>query len=497
MDLEKISVKIRPRQGFEAIDLGFIMARNWYFPMLATWLAVALPVYLLLQYLLWAEPLWLMFVFWFFKPYYERLALYYLSRRLFGDKLTAKQLFKKLLPISLGQFVPTFLLRFSVARSFEMAVLMLEQQTAAKRAARLRMLKQTRTFYGLRLTLLGVHAELVIYLSLIAVVYFFLPQSLKFDSLLDFMANEGVLISHVFNFAYFMAMAFFAPFYIAAGFSLYLNQRTWLEAWDIELSFKRIAKRLQGQLSSIVGIVVTVVFVAAIIAMPAQNAHAQTVEKQQLKQTLNTILEGEEYGQLQYQTKWHSTRQKKDEQELKWLEKTFKFLVNMADAVHRMSLLDVVSSILKWVIYITLAALVVYLLYFYRHSFKAVLSPNPKTRAKAASISHILPDTQPLPTDVTAQLELLIGQHKFRQALALLYKATLLTLVEKYDFRLANSLTEGEFLQLAAAKCSAHDHSWLSLLMSKWLAIAYAHQNLSQAEIKSMALSWQKWQAAG
>ena len=34
------------------------------------------------------------------------------------------------------------------------------------------------------------------------------------------------------------------PFYIAANFALYINRRTQLEAWDIELSFRKMAIRL-------------------------------------------------------------------------------------------------------------------------------------------------------------------------------------------------------------------------------------------------------------
>jgi hypothetical protein len=37
------------------------------------------------------------------------------------------------------------------------------------------------------------------------------------------------------------------PFYIAANFGLYINRRTQLEAWDIELSFRKMAARLSNK----------------------------------------------------------------------------------------------------------------------------------------------------------------------------------------------------------------------------------------------------------
>ena len=40
------------------------------------------------------------------------------------------------------------------------------------------------------------------------------------------------------------------PLYVAGGFSLYLNRRTVLEGWDIEIAFRRMARRLFEQSGS-------------------------------------------------------------------------------------------------------------------------------------------------------------------------------------------------------------------------------------------------------
>ena len=44
MNLSKISVQVRPRNPYEAIDLGFVMARRWFIPLVLLWLIPALPV---------------------------------------------------------------------------------------------------------------------------------------------------------------------------------------------------------------------------------------------------------------------------------------------------------------------------------------------------------------------------------------------------------------------------------------------------------------------
>jgi hypothetical protein len=38
--------------------------------------------------------------------------------------------------------------------------------------------------------------------------------------------------------AYAVAVAFLEPFYVAAGFGMYVNRRVELEAWDIEQEFR-------------------------------------------------------------------------------------------------------------------------------------------------------------------------------------------------------------------------------------------------------------------
>ncbi len=39
--------------------------------------------------------------------------------------------------------------------------------------------------------------------------------------------------------AYVIAVLIIEPFFVAAGFAMYLNRRAELEAWDIEQEFKR------------------------------------------------------------------------------------------------------------------------------------------------------------------------------------------------------------------------------------------------------------------
>ena len=80
MDLDRISVVVRPRAAWEGVDLGFAMARNWFLPLWLLWWMTALPAYGIIL-LLFHEWTWAVLVLmWWFKPLYEPPLLFYKGR---------------------------------------------------------------------------------------------------------------------------------------------------------------------------------------------------------------------------------------------------------------------------------------------------------------------------------------------------------------------------------------------------------------------------------
>ena len=68
MELDNIAVTVRPRTPWEAIDLGFVMARAWFLPLCLLWLMMALPVYLLAVLAFSEQPFWAILIVWWCKP---------------------------------------------------------------------------------------------------------------------------------------------------------------------------------------------------------------------------------------------------------------------------------------------------------------------------------------------------------------------------------------------------------------------------------------------
>ena len=90
MNLEDVTIRIRPRSKWEGADLGVLMVKAWWKPMLGAWLVITLPVYVMLL-LVFSNLSIGMIVFWWLKPIFERSHLFVISQALFGNTPTVKQ----------------------------------------------------------------------------------------------------------------------------------------------------------------------------------------------------------------------------------------------------------------------------------------------------------------------------------------------------------------------------------------------------------------------
>lgn len=136
MRIEDVTVSIHPRNAWEAIDLGFLLVRNWWRSILPPWLIVAgllfLTLNLLLIHHLWLVPL----IFWWLKPALDRILLHGFSQQLFGQKPTTATTLAAIPQLmNTGLIINLTLLRFNLSRSFHLPIWQLEglRGTARKR----------------------------------------------------------------------------------------------------------------------------------------------------------------------------------------------------------------------------------------------------------------------------------------------------------------------------------------------------------------------------
>ena len=154
--------------------------------------------------------------------------------------------------------------RLSLSRSFVMPVSQLEGLDGNARQIRLGVLLQRNAGAARWLTTIGVHMEIGLWFGCMALFYLFIPQQLELDwdwqRLALASGSEGLWLEHLSNAFYALILVFWEPIYVACGFSLYLNRRTVLEAWDLELVFRRLRQRLSS--------VATLLLVAGLMLVP-------------------------------------------------------------------------------------------------------------------------------------------------------------------------------------------------------------------------------------
>ena len=84
MDLEHLSVALRQRDPWEAIDLGFAMARQWWRDVYGVWLVVLIPLTVVACLLLPAH--WAGVFVWWLKPALDRIVLHVTASAVFGAR---------------------------------------------------------------------------------------------------------------------------------------------------------------------------------------------------------------------------------------------------------------------------------------------------------------------------------------------------------------------------------------------------------------------------
>jgi len=243
MDLSQLGIVARERTPWEAVDLGILLARKWYRPLVIGWLLPSLIVFVAFS-VLFHEWLWLgMLITWWLKPLWDRVPLFMASRALFGETITAKGVLRAWLGFTKKDgFAWLTWRRFSPTRAFDMPVTVLEGISGEARQKRLRVLHINTSGAATWLTIVCVHVELAIILGGIGLIYLFIPDEVDF-SLWVFLGSEERFTEILLNLMTYVAMVLVAPFYTLAGFALYISRRITLEGWDIELRFRQLADR--------------------------------------------------------------------------------------------------------------------------------------------------------------------------------------------------------------------------------------------------------------
>lgn len=257
MQLDKLTVNVRPLSADEAIDLGLNMARAWYWDLLFLWWRQAW-WFVLLAVVFWGQYvtvelldlsylLWLGVLFYFLRPYFYVSMLLYLSRKLFDSTHRPKD--TQAITISLSDTIKASLkARFSHKSHMVLAVRLLENKSDKEASYRLRalscgsgnaILRHSFAFWLIEQLL--VIGAVFLFFQLLSIGY--TQQSMW--AWFDYFETPPVWLGATLTLIYLLCVAMLSPFFVASGFALYVCRRSLLEGWDIELSFYKLQRRFE------------------------------------------------------------------------------------------------------------------------------------------------------------------------------------------------------------------------------------------------------------
>jgi hypothetical protein len=485
MRLDNITVALRPRSVWEAIDLGFGMARLWWSPLLKSWLLLALPVFVILSAAFYQYPFVASLLFWWLKPAYEQLPLVYLSRALFQQPMTFRELLRALPRSATRQlFANLTWRRLSPIRSFTAPIAQLEQLSGRQRQERLQVLENGYTGGGW-LTVVGMHVEAILYFSILLLVWFVLPDQIELEMWFD---KHQTLVEIGGNIAYFIAAAIMAPFYVSSGFSLYLNRRAQLEGWDIELEFRKMQARLGKHRKAAAAVAACLLAGILTLGLPIPNAGAEeapvisnpaVVDPAKAKQLIDEVLANEDFGKKETVKRWKF----KGKLEPKDTEPTN---INL-------NFLRFFAQIGEYLLWILVAVIIIVILYNIPRWKMALNKPSlrkPPSEPAPEVLFGLDITEESLPEDIAQEAWRLFQNKEIRHSLSLLYRGSLAVLVNRHGVALKESHTEGECAVQVSQSQPATIAGYFADLTNVWIQMAYGHQAPSQEIVQTLCNDW-------
>lgn len=527
MRLIDASVVIRPRTPWEALDLGILLAQQHRTLLMLSWAIITLPLFTLLTVLLWDYPSLAILVFWWLKPAYERLPLMILSQALFGSAPSLKQALKNFPSVLKPQLIASLTWRrLSLSRTFNQPVQQLEGLDGLPRAQRLALLGQNNLRIARLLTAAGSAIEMTFWLGLMVLFYAMIPPQIEADwswrSLLD-VEGEWYWLEHLTNGFYALVLIVWGPVYVSCGFALYLNRRTTLEAWDIELGFRKLRQRVLGSALTLLMsgfLTITLLPVTAMADLsaaevtPAESGYscplppldnpqteleaappdsprllAQALTSEASRSAVRSVLEQPPFKNLKAESGWRlaqTEHRAASSLTPNWIAQLVVSLLNVGKA------LSAAFEVLLWALLGLTSAWVIWRYRAWLVTFIGRTTPRPSSSPDAPQqLFGLQVRAETLPADVAAAAEKLWLTSP-REALGLLYRALLSRLMTDYHLPLKSADTEGQILARIAELNQPRLDAFSDELTRHWQNLAYGHQTPPEQAQHTLCAGWRE-----
>jgi hypothetical protein len=519
MRVDQLNIALRPRTPWEAADLGVALVRAHALRIYAAWVAITLPAFVVVNLVFLAVgKLWFAaLALWWLKPAFDRIPLFVISRAVFAEAPSLGETLRAQRDFGRRALIPWLTWRrLHPGRAMLIAVDMLEAPRGALRRARVSVLAQVSASPNMMLTLLGANVEAVLFFSVIALGLMFVPVEFFSDSVKatwqTLFENPPAWAEVLANFLAWLAMSAVEPWFVGAGFGLYLNRRVQLEGWDIELAFRRTATRLAQGVAALLVFVV----IGAGLAGPAHAADDDDDFGRQVKQLIDRARVSEEEKAKapkleQLLGRAHrddgksfrdSVKQAYADGDLDPHEKIWEWKRRIPEPEKKdtpqvetpwwVRLLGRgLGSVAQFGLWILFALLIVFLIAKHRvwlpwisARINGMRTPDDLILGAEASAPPALPD------DVAAAVRALLGEGRIREALALFYRAAVARLVEMSGTPLPPGATEADCLRRSRELGDERYAALFARIVRAWQGTAYAQRDPAAAEVETLLDAW-------
>lgn len=506
MQLNKLQAVLRPRNPWQAMDLGVLLARRHVGLLMATWAAITLPLFALLTVVFWQMPSIAVLIIWWLKPAFERVPLYILANALFANPPSFKSSLKAVPKLLKPQLLASLTWRrLSLTRSFDLPVMQLEGLSGTARQQRLITLGDNYSRAPTWLTIIGLHIEMALWLGLAVLLYLLIPAQLQENwswlQLLEVSHSQWLWAEHLSNLLYVLVLTVWQPIYVACGFSLYLNRRTQLEAWDVELAFRNLAQRVKNNALAIaLALLCSLPYAESVFAESSSTVAAapyhdelgvadprllkQMLTSEQAQHSIKEIFNAPPFKNYKTVKQWHfgkageTTNANSQLSMPDWLKNA---LYNLSFSI----------QVLLWGL---LGALSVLLLWRYRQWLRTFAQQaKPAATAPPAAKHSVLGldiNSESLPADLIASAQTLWPSDP-RAAFSVLYRGLLNHLLEVHALPLTAAHTEDEVLAMTAGLSEQLQH-YTQQLSRHWVQLAWAHRVPDDEQFSALCEQWQQ-----
>ncbi|MBO8085098.1 MAG: DUF4129 domain-containing protein [Marichromatium sp.] len=468
MRLERLTARLRPCPAWQAIDLGFALARAWFPALWALWWCTALPLTLIVLALAWLHSdLWLL-ALWWCKPLYEAPLLLWASRALFDERprrgalpgMLGAGLRPRLLPLLLWR-------RLSPRRALVLPLLLLEGLPRRARRARLRTLAGGSASGWL--TLVCYHLEAILWGGMLLGLYLLIPEGLPGIDLIAALEDSAAPAYWISSACYLLACSLIAPFYVCAGFALYLSRRTELEGWDIELAFRRAPPPPAAVLPALA-------LLAPLLLAPPPAEAETWLAPEAARARIAEVLDSPDFGTTREVELWlpvaDPAQRSTEDAEATWSATPPPWL----------------AGTIQWGL-VTLGAIALLILIRALWRERAPRLPrSARTEHEAAPEPH-----SASPIDHETEIRRLLAADDPGAAIGALYRASLERL-DRLGLSLPPGATEGSCVQRASARLPRRVGVPFAAIAAARQHAAYGDRDPSAAHVERLLSHWRRWQ---